>query len=145
MGSEMCIRDRASLAGSQIALGELHVSACRAQSNSGDDTLYRVGDYTFTSQSLLIAAPPASEAGTESFATSERHLDRLGEQRRVRNFRSSRENVAIEQLLLEDLHTSLIENAFSPKETLVVRAYICLLYTSPSPRDLSTSRMPSSA
>ena len=26
-----------------------------------------------------------------------------------------------------------------------IRAYICLLYTSPSPRDLSTSRMPSSA
>ena len=25
------------------------------------------------------------------------------------------------------------------------RPYICLLYTSPSPRDLSTSRMPSSA
>ena len=27
----------------------------------------------------------------------------------------------------------------------LVRAKICLLYTSPSPRDLSTSRMPSSA
>ena len=27
----------------------------------------------------------------------------------------------------------------------IVEAYICLLYTSPSPRDLSTSRMPSSA
>ena len=27
----------------------------------------------------------------------------------------------------------------------VLRSYICLLYTSPSPRDLSTSRMPSSA
>ena len=26
-----------------------------------------------------------------------------------------------------------------------VQPYICLLYTSPSPRDLSTSRMPSSA
>ena len=25
------------------------------------------------------------------------------------------------------------------------RVYVCLLYTSPSPRDLSTSRMPSSA
>ena len=25
------------------------------------------------------------------------------------------------------------------------KSYICLLYTSPSPRDLSTSRMPSSA
>ena len=29
--------------------------------------------------------------------------------------------------------------------TLAVLAYACLLYTSPSPRDLSTSRMPSSA
>ena len=27
----------------------------------------------------------------------------------------------------------------------LARAYACLLYTSPSPRDLSTSRMPSSA
>ena len=27
----------------------------------------------------------------------------------------------------------------------VIRVHICLLYTSPSPRDLSTSRMPSSA
>ena len=27
----------------------------------------------------------------------------------------------------------------------IKQAYICLLYTSPSPRDLSTSRMPSSA
>ena len=29
--------------------------------------------------------------------------------------------------------------------SLIMLAYICLLYTSPSPRDLSTSRMPSSA
>ena len=29
--------------------------------------------------------------------------------------------------------------------TVVTGAYACLLYTSPSPRDLSTSRMPSSA
>ena len=29
--------------------------------------------------------------------------------------------------------------------TVQVDAYYCLLYTSPSPRDLSTSRMPSSA
>ena len=31
------------------------------------------------------------------------------------------------------------------REEKVVRELICLLYTSPSPRDLSTSRMPSSA
>ena len=34
----------------------------------------------------------------------------------------------------------VIENIWDPKEL-----YSCLLYTSPSPRDLSTSRMPSSA
>ena len=33
---------------------------------------------------------------------------------------------------------------FEPKKRLD-RAMVCLLYTSPSPRDLSTSRMPSSA
>ena len=31
------------------------------------------------------------------------------------------------------------------REVIVMGIYICLLYTSPSPRDLSTSRMPSSA
>ena len=30
-------------------------------------------------------------------------------------------------------------------DSVVVEPYTCLLYTSPSPRDLSTSRMPSSA
>ena len=34
---------------------------------------------------------------------------------------------------------------FAPGDTLVVQVKVCLLYTSPSPRDLSTSRMPSSA
>ena len=37
---------------------------------------------------------------------------------------------------MDDLHRSLVESMLSNG---------CLLYTSPSPRDLSTSRMPSSA
>ena len=32
-----------------------------------------------------------------------------------------------------------------PERTVATVDHICLLYTSPSPRDLSTSRMPSSA
>ena len=31
------------------------------------------------------------------------------------------------------------------EKKVIALSYICLLYTSPSPRDLSTSRMPSSA
>ena len=40
----------------------------------------------------------------------------------------------------EGLHIETAENADVAREK-----YNCLLYTSPSPRDLSTSRMPSSA
>ena len=50
------------------------------------------------------------------------------------------------------LYTELVQAGLLPLETLLermsagpARAYGCLLYTSPSPRDLSTSRMPSSA
>ena len=39
--------------------------------------------------------------------------------------------------------TSLIE--FSKGYRVELKKMVCLLYTSPSPRDLSTSRMPSSA
>ena len=35
--------------------------------------------------------------------------------------------------------------ALYPHDRFPMNIYICLLYTSPSPRDLSTSRMPSSA
>ena len=33
----------------------------------------------------------------------------------------------------------------NPLEDLIAPAYVCLLYTSPSPRDATLSRMPSSA
>ena len=36
-------------------------------------------------------------------------------------------------------------SSYVKKMTKAVEEYNCLLYTSPSPRDLSTSRMPSSA
>ena len=41
--------------------------------------------------------------------------------------------------------TYLDSGATSQKPNSVISEMTCLLYTSPSPRDLSTSRMPSSA
>ena len=38
-----------------------------------------------------------------------------------------------------------VTSAFSAGSTNFAQFWVCLLYTSPSPRDLSTSRMPSSA
>ena len=47
----------------------------------------------------------------------------------------------------EELANHLLKNETANAIENTVRQYgnICLLYTSPSPRDLSTSRMPSSA
>jgi len=42
-----------------------------------------------------------------------------------------------------DLYPNMKRRQFEPKVLVGLRG--CLLYTSPSPRDLSTSRMPSSA
>ena len=47
-----------------------------------------------------------------------------------------------------DKLTTKFQEALGDAQSLALakdHAYICLLYTSPSPRDLSTSRMPSSA
>ena len=39
----------------------------------------------------------------------------------------------------------ILDKVFGQRLSWVITIQICLLYTSPSPRDLSTSRMPSSA
>ena len=45
----------------------------------------------------------------------------------------------------ENLHELIQSSIFDCNIELTILSGICLLYTSPSPRDLSTSRMPSSA
>ena len=47
--------------------------------------------------------------------------------------------------ILHPGHIELFKVAKSLGDRLIVGVDTCLLYTSPSPRDLSTSRMPSSA
>ena len=44
--------------------------------------------------------------------------------------------------LAEEANTPAVESPYTASAEL---GMLCLLYTSPSPRDLSTSRMPSSA
>ena len=43
------------------------------------------------------------------------------------------------------LSSRVVRQVWAPLYTEYAEAYVCLLYTSPSPRDLSTPRMPSSA
>ena len=63
------------------------------------------------------------------------------------NFQEEYQEI-IEEIVTKKLSESQDEivNMIFPKLNTIIKKYItCLLYTSPSPRDLSTSRMPSSA
>ena len=64
--------------------------------------------------------------------------------------------VGMVRRMMEDVSTKIIDKTppqqaeqhvatKEPKEALIVLLYACLLYTSPSPRDRTRSRMPSSA
>ena len=46
---------------------------------------------------------------------------------------------------LESALSTVLEFGYEEKDEPTTDTFACLLYTSPSPRDLSTSRMPSSA
>ena len=51
----------------------------------------------------------------------------------------------IAQVLVQEGFLGPIEQEENGSFTVTLKRGVCLLYTSPSPRDLSTSRMPSSA
>ena len=58
---------------------------------------------------------------------------------------SSYRNSIVAEVNDKIITRQMVIDAMKPEVTLLRRQYACLLYTSPSPRDLSTSRMPSSA
>ena len=55
------------------------------------------------------------------------------------------DNAKLNKDAIEMVINRIIDNASVAIASLNRKPVICLLYTSPSPRDLSTSRMPSSA
>jgi len=117
-----------SLDGARINVGQIQIEPCQNLRGTGSEFVYKVADYTLTSQSLLIGKPETSYIATDTGPAMSQFATAPGAPlKAVQNFRKTRSEASIEQVLLEDLHSSLIENAFSPKETLVVRAYIELL------------------
>ena len=68
-----------------------------------------------------------------------------------RNFRKVRRGYVVSDKMDKTITVELEQRSTHPlygkvvRSTRTVKVHDCLLYTSPSPRDLSTSRMPSSA
>ena len=119
--------------GASIALGDLQVEVIRPPRGYSGDVGYRVSYYTFAGSSVLIdfheePAPRGGEPEAILEATRAMALPCSGaharEQQPIRSFRESREGVCVERLILEDLHTSLSEDRFTPKEQRIIRTYI---------------------
>ncbi|MEE3328666.1 MAG: hypothetical protein VX252_15110 [Myxococcota bacterium] len=126
------IDDRAK-PGASFALGDLTVETIDPLTPGDCEVSFRVCDYVFSPNEIRIldmkneandSAPIPSltpaEIGQATTQTPERH-------KLITNCRTTRDGIPVEMLILEDLHSSLIENSFSPKEARVVRTYIQFL------------------
>ena len=106
--------------------------------------LPKVGDYVETWRALekIYADGRARAIGVSNFQAH--HLRRLHEETTVIpavNQIEVHPYLTQEELRAFDAEHEIATEAWSP----IAQGGVCLLYTSPSPRDLSTSRMPSSA
>ena len=106
--------------------------------------------WPFTSIYAYTADPPKEPAmlivADENIPLLDAFFEGFGEIRRVPGRAIDRAMVEQADVLLvrsvTNVNRALLEGS---KVRFVGTCTICLLYTSPSPRDLSTSRMPSSA
>ena len=138
MGSEMCIRDRSN--------------------NDQKASLVKLEDNYRSSSNILTAANSLIENNTERIDKVLRPTKEEGELLKLLSCDdeiSEAEAITTKLRSLNNYNNQPIWKNFAilyrtraqsrVLEESLVRWRICLLYTSPSPRDLSTSRMPSSA
>jgi hypothetical protein len=136
--------------GEQVRVGDLKIELIRALDGSDSVVAYRVLDYTFADRSVLIdyhASTDLSDGEPESLFEHIRpptaNVIMADDRAPIRSFRSSRREVEIERLILEDLHMSLAERRFTPKEERVILSYVRHLedngFVHPSATDLAKS------
>jgi hypothetical protein len=123
------IDDRAK-PGASFALGNLTIEVIDPVVTGDCEVSYQVYDYVFSPTEVRILnrqVQTADERATLSSVAPEsdrRIMGRPSQPKLINNGRTTREGTPVEMLILEDLHSSLIENAFSPKEARVARTYL---------------------
>ena len=159
MGSEMCIRDRPNRERYAYSVGDVPAGSKEitiVTFGSDDENWERI--FTLPNlEELTLHEPTKEQLQSISKLTALKRLRITHSRPKDIDFISSLVN--IEELVLEyvsgfsdlsplqslkKLRSLHMENLRRVKEFDGLSG-ICLLYTSPSPRDLSTSRMPSSA
>ena len=123
--------DHRAKPGASFALGDLTIETVEPLSSGDCEVSYRVCDYVFSPNEIRIVDTDTNATGLsstfESAETGPNGAPRSESGKLINNRRTTREGVPVEMLILEDLHSSLIEKSFSPKEARVVATYINFL------------------
>ena len=149
MGSEMCIRDRFSSENwnrseeEVNALMDLLIQALETQTkklNEHGVRLQLIGDLSkFSDRIQALAKTAQAETKKNNKLVFNVAINYGGRWDITQACQKISEKVAAGELAPQEITEELIS------EHISTSGIPCLLYTSPSPRDLSTSRMPSSA
>jgi hypothetical protein len=136
--------------GTVVTIGNIQIDAVAPPVQGHAEIGYQTGMYTFVGRSVLI---DYHESTIIPDGEPEALLDQIRPPSApqapactaapIQNHRRSREGVCLERLILEDLHTSLAEGRFTPKEERVVLSYIGAMekhgFTHPSASQLASS------
>ena len=127
----MAAIDHRAKPGASFALGDLTIETIEPATPGDCEVSYRVCDYIFSPNEIRIVDQKTDgmslSTPLQSGESGQHMAQRSGSGKLIQNCRTTREGVSVEMLILEDLHTSLIENSFSPKEARVVRTYLNFL------------------
>ena len=111
-------------------------------------SVYALGENQETTTTTLQSSSSSSSSGTSSTSSEEETTSGGGGGFTITSATNETEEEEMEENVTEELMCEDFDELNVEERgtcTLDGLSYTCLLYTSPSPRDLSTSRMPSSA
>jgi hypothetical protein len=119
--------------GTGIALGDLHIEVVTTPRDEESDVTYQLGPYKFVGDFVLIGHHESTvrpEDRQAEFGQPDEAIcvaDISSHAAPIRSYRTTREGVSIKRLIMEDLHTSIAESRFTPKEERVVLTYLRFL------------------
>ena len=149
MGSEMCIRDRRKSSASSCMrydFDHLPVHPVTAYASGDFQMLWTEdSDGKIASRCVVRVMPDGQYRGGPIYGVSEQAIDMLEHHiKSTPNGEYGADDAWVGARLLRQPTQDDPDAFYAPYLDPEPRRF-CLLYTSPSPRDLSTSRMPSSA
>ena len=116
-----------------IRLGDLCIEFTQPPTEDSCELAYVIGSYTFIDDGVLIDHPSNASSTEQGLETLFEHIRQHtphsdsatpASDSPIRSYRTTRRDVSIATLTVEDLNIGLSEGRFTPKEARVIEAYI---------------------